>query len=73
MHRNDIVVAAVHVARGDFVVSDLAENTGGESWKPISAGVVSSVGEAKDVKPTDPELPGAMFTIAEAGGFEGPH
>ena len=34
IHRNDILVANDHVARGDFVVSDLAENTGGESGKP---------------------------------------
>ena len=73
MHCNDIVVATDHVARGDFVVSDLAENTGGESWKTISAGVVCSVGKAKDVKPADPELSGAMFSIAKAWGFEGPY
>jgi hypothetical protein len=29
------------------------------------------VGKAKDVKPTDPELSGTMFSIAEAWGFEG--
>ena len=73
MHRDDIVVATDHVARGNFVVSDLAENTGGESWKTISAGVVCSVGAAKDVKPADPELSGAMFSIAKAWGFEGPY
>ena len=73
MHHGDIVVATDHVAGGDFVVSDLAENTGGESWKAISAGVVCRVGEAKDVKPADPELSGAMFVVAEAWRFEGPH
>ena len=73
VHRNDIIVATDHVARGDFVVSDLAENTGGESWKTISAGVVCSVSEAEDVKPADPELLGAMFAIAETWGFEGPY
>jgi hypothetical protein len=73
MHRNDIVVATEHVAGGDYVVSDLAENTGGECWKTISAGMVCRVGEAKDVKPADPELSGAMFLVAEAWGFEGPH
>jgi hypothetical protein len=71
MHRNDIVVATDDVARGDFVVPNLAEDTGGESRKTIGTGVVSRVGEAKDVEPTDPELSGAMFAIAEAGGFEG--
>ena len=54
-------------------MENLAENTGGESWKTISAGVVCSVGEAKDVKPADPELSGTMFAIAEAWGFEGPY
>jgi hypothetical protein len=73
MHRDDIVVATDHVAGGDFVVSDLAENTGGESWKAISAGMVCRVGEAKDVKPADPELSGAMFAVAKAWGFEGPY
>jgi hypothetical protein len=73
MHRNDIVVATDHVASGDFVVPNLAENTGGESRKTIGACVVWSVGEAKDVKPADPELPGAMFAVPEAWGFEGPH
>jgi len=73
MHRNDIVVATDHVARRDFVVSDLAEDTEGESWEAISAGVVSGVGEPKDVKPTDPELAGAMFAVAKAWRFEGPH
>ena len=68
---NDIVVATDDVARGDFVVPNLAEDTGGESRKTIGTGVVSRVGEAKDVEPTDPELSGAMFAIAEAGGFEG--
>ncbi len=71
MHRNDIVVATDDVARGDFVVPNLAEDTGGESRKTIGTGVVSRVGEAKDVEPTDPKLSGAMFAIAEAGGFEG--
>jgi hypothetical protein len=73
MHRNDIVVATDDVARGDFVVPNLAEDTGGESRKTIVTGVVSRVGEAKDVKPADPELSGAMFAVAEAWGFEGPH
>jgi hypothetical protein len=71
MHRNDIVVITDHVARGDFVVPNLAENTGGESRKAIGAGVVGRVGKAKDVKPTDPELSGAMFLISEAWGFKG--
>jgi hypothetical protein len=31
------------------------------------------VGKAKDVKPADPELSGAMFVIAEAWGFEVPY
>ena len=70
MHRNNIVVATDHVARGDFVVSNLAENAGGESRKTIGAGVVIRVGKAKDVEPTDPELSGAMFSITEAWGFE---
>ncbi len=73
VHRNDIVVATDHVARGDFVVSDLAENTGGESWKTVSASVVCSVGKAEYVEPADPKLSGAMFAIAEAWGFKGPH
>jgi hypothetical protein len=71
MHRNDIVVATDHVARGDFVVPNLAENTGGESRKAIGACVVGRVGKAKDVEPTDPELSGAMLSIPEAWGFEG--
>jgi hypothetical protein len=71
MHRNDIVVATDHVARGDFFVPNLSENTGGESRKPIGAGVASRVGKAKDVEPTDPELSGAMFSISEAWGFQG--
>ena len=71
MHRNDIVMTTNHVARGDFVVPNLAENTGGESRKAIGAGVVGRVGKAKDVKPTDPELSGAMFLISEAWGFKG--
>ena len=70
MHRNDIIVTTDDVARGDFVVPNLAEDTGGESRKTIGAGVVSRVGEAKDVEPTDPELSGAMFSITEAWGFE---
>jgi hypothetical protein len=48
-------------------------NPNSESWKAISAGVVCRVGEAKDVKPADPELSGAMFAVAEAWGFEGPY
>ena len=71
MHRNDIVVTTDHVARGDFVVPNLAENTGGESRKTIGTGVVGRVGKAKDVKPTDPELSGTMFSISKAWGFEG--
>jgi hypothetical protein len=31
------------------------------------------VGAAKNVKPADPELSGAMFSIAKAWGFEGPY
>jgi hypothetical protein len=73
VHPDDIVVATDHIASGDFVVSDLAENTGGESWKTVSASVVCRVGKAKYVKPADPELSGAMFAIAEAWGFEGPY
>jgi hypothetical protein len=73
VHRDDVIVATDHVAGGDFVVSNLTENTGGENWETIVAGVVWSVGEAKDVKPADPELPGAMFAVPEAWGFEGPH
>jgi hypothetical protein len=71
MHRNDIVVTTNHIARGDFVVPNLAEDTGGESRKTIGACVVGRVGKAKDVKPTDPELSGAMLSIPEAWGFEG--
>jgi hypothetical protein len=71
MHRNDVVVATDHVARGDFVVPNLAEYTGSESRKTIGAGVVSRVRKAKDVEPTDPELLGAMFLISEAWGFKG--
>jgi hypothetical protein len=71
MHRNDIVVTTNHVARGDFVVPNLAEDTGGESRKTIGACVVGRVGKAKDVEPTDPELSGVMLSIPEAWGFEG--
>ena len=71
MHRNDIIVATDHVARGYFVVPSFAEDAGGESRKTVGAGVVGSVGEAKDVEPTDPELSGAMFAISETWGFEG--
>ena len=73
VHRNDIIVATDHIARGDFVVSDLAENTRGESWKTVSVSVVCSVGEAEYVKPADPKLLGTMFAIAKEWRFKGPH
>ncbi len=71
-HRDNIVLATDHVDSGDFVVSDLAEDTGGESWKTVSTSVVCGVSETKYIKPADPELSGAMFSIAKAWGFEGP-
>ena len=73
VHRDDIVVATDHVASEDIVVSDLAENTRGESRKTVSASMVCSVGKAKYVKPADPELSGAMFAIPEAWGFARPY
>jgi len=72
VHRDNIVVATDHVASEDFVVSDLAEDNGGESWKTVSASVVCGVSETKYIKPADPELLDAMFSIAKAWGFEGP-
>ena len=72
VHRDDINVATDHVASRDFVVSNLAEDTGGESWKTVSASVVCGVRETKYIKPADPKLPGAMFSITKAWGFEGP-
>ena len=72
VHRDNIVLATDHVASGDYVVSDLAEDTGGESWKTVSASVVCGVSKNKDIKPADPELSGTMFSIAKAWGFEGP-
>ena len=72
VHRDNIVVATDHIASEDFVVSDLAEDTGGESWKTISASMVCGVSETKYIKPADPELLGSMFSIAKAWGFEGP-
>ena len=71
VYRNKIVVTTDHVASGDFVVSDLAEDTGGESWKTVSASVVCGVSKTKYIKPADPELSGAMFSIPKAWGFEG--
>ena len=70
MHRNDIVMTTNHVARGDFVVPNLAEDAGGESRKTVGACVVVGVGKAQDVEPTDPELSGAMLSIPETWGFE---